>query len=99
RFFHVSGVQTCALPICGAGAIDAADQVSNRLISDELAQQKGMATVVPVLFYAVAAFLLNIVVGRRVSVQRQQIALMKAFGYGNEIGRASCRERAYGAVA
>src|SRR5690606_2821892 len=34
------------------------------------------------IFLGVAAFLLNVVMGRLVGSQREQIALLKAFGYG-----------------
>jgi putative ABC transport system permease protein len=42
-----------------------------------------MATMLPFIFLAVAAFLLNIVVTRLISLQREQIAVLKAFGYSN----------------
>jgi putative ABC transport system permease protein len=42
-----------------------------------------MAWVVPVIFLAVAAFLLQIVVARLVAAQREQIGTLKALGYGN----------------
>ncbi len=37
---------------------------------------------VPVIFLAVAAFLLNVVISRLVKTQREQIAALKALGYG-----------------
>ena len=37
----------------------------------------------PIIFLGVAAFLLNVVVTRLVGTQREQIAALKAFGYGN----------------
>ncbi len=41
----------------------------------------------PAIFLSVAAFLLNIVVSRIITKQREQIAALKAFGYGNrEVG-------------
>ena len=39
--------------------------------------------IVPVIFLGVAAFLLNVVLSRIVSVQRPQIAALKALGYSN----------------
>ena len=38
---------------------------------------------VPAIFLAVAALLLNIVLSRLVSLQRQQIAVLKALGYAD----------------
>lgn len=42
-----------------------------------------MGTMLPVIFLAVAAFLLHIVVTRLVATQREQIAALKALGYTN----------------
>lgn len=67
----------------GLGAYGRNDQVSNRFISDEIKQLGNMARIVPVIFLSVAAFLLNMVLARIISTQREQIAALKAFGYGN----------------
>jgi putative ABC transport system permease protein len=67
----------------GLGAITREDQLSNRFISDEIAQNRITATYVPAIFFCVAMFLLQNVLGRLVDTQRAQIGLMKAFGYGN----------------
>lgn len=69
-------------PYGGLGAIAAADQVSNRFISDEIRQNEVTGNVVPMIFLGVAAFLLNIVLTRLINVQRDQIGVLKAFGYG-----------------
>jgi putative ABC transport system permease protein len=37
----------------------------------------------PLLFMGVAVFLLNVVIGRLVAMQREQVATLKAFGYSN----------------
>ena len=68
-------------PYGGRGAIGRADQVSHRYLSDELTQLRAMAYVPPVIFLLVAAFVLNLVLGRLISTQREQIAVLKAFGY------------------
>ena len=65
----------------GQGAYGRADQVSNRLVSDELTQLRAMALIPPAIFLAVTAFLLNVVISRLVQTQREQIAVLKAFGY------------------
>lgn len=67
----------------GLGAYGRSDQVSARFLSDEIAQNRVSGTVVPAIFLGVAAFLLNIVLGRLVSTEREQIAVLKAFGYGD----------------
>lgn len=68
-------------PYGGFGAYDRDDHFSHRFISEELSQLEVMATVFPVIFLGVAAFLLNIVVSRMVALERDQIATLKAFGY------------------
>ena len=42
---------------------------------------KSSGVIVPVIFLGVAAFLVNVVLSRIVSVQRTQIAAVKALGY------------------
>lgn len=70
-------------PYGGVGAYDAADQRSNRTISDELVQLRAQALIIPVIFLGVAAFLLNIALSRLVATQREQIAILKALGIDN----------------
>ncbi len=65
----------------GTGAYDRKDHVSNRFISEEIAGLKASSRTVPPLFLAVAAFLLYIVISRMIQAEREQIGLMKAFGY------------------
>jgi putative ABC transport system permease protein len=70
-------------PYGGIGAIARKDQLSHRFLSEELKQQRTIATVFPVIFFGVAAFLLNVVISRLVSLEREEIAVLKAFGYSN----------------
>ncbi|MEL7449704.1 MAG: ABC transporter permease, partial [Pseudomonadota bacterium] len=65
----------------GLGAYDREDHFSHRFITEELSQLEVMATVFPVIFLGVAAFLLNVVISRLVALERDQIATLKAFGY------------------
>ena len=67
----------------GAGAVPRALQPSNWYLQNELAQLRVSGLITPVIFLGVAAFLLNVVLNRIVSVQRTQIAAIKALGYGN----------------
>ena len=48
---------------------------------EELKQLQTTATLFPAIFLGVAAFLLNVVVSRLIALQREQIAILKAFGY------------------
>ena len=66
------------------GAYAREDQFSNRFLSDELNQLKTMALIFPAIFMGVAMFLVNVVVTRLISTQRDIIAVLKAFGYSNQ---------------
>jgi putative ABC transport system permease protein len=68
-------------PFGGLGAYGRDDHLSHRLLSDELSQNQVMGTVMPTIFLGVAAFLLNVVLTRLVATQRDQIGVLKAFGY------------------
>ncbi len=70
-------------PYGGLGAYGRKDQISHRYLSEEFRQLSQLATMFPIIFLAVAAFLLNIVVSRIVGIQREQAAALKAFGYSN----------------
>jgi putative ABC transport system permease protein len=59
------------------------DQPSHVMLDAEIKEQQVLGTVLPAIFLAVAAFLLNVVVSRLVTTQREQIAALKALGYPN----------------
>ncbi len=65
------------------GAIGRDDQASHRVLVDELHQLRATATVFPLFFLSVAAFLLNIALSRLIATQRDEIGTLKAFGYSN----------------
>lgn len=67
----------------GLGAYARKDQMSNRMLSEEFRMLRRSAEIYPTIFILVAAFLLNVVISRTVSIQREQIAALKAFGYEN----------------
>ncbi len=67
----------------GLGAYERKDQVSHRYLSEEFRMLGTLATIFPVIFLGVAAFLLHIVIGRLIGIQRDQVAILKAFGYAN----------------
>ncbi len=58
-----------------------AEQASHLMLDAEIKEQRVLGTVLPAIFLGVAAFLLNVVVSRLVSTQREQIAALKALGY------------------
>ena len=67
----------------GTGAYARHDQFSDHFLAEELKQLRTTATIFPVIFLSVAAFLLNVVLSRLFALQREQIAILKAFGYSN----------------
>ena len=71
------------LPYGGTGASGRKDQISHRILSQELSQLAALSTMVPLVFLGVAVFLVNLVLGRLVRLQRPEIATLKAIGYGN----------------
>lgn len=74
-------------PYGGLGAYGREDQISYKILNDELTQNRSMGTAFPIVFLAVAAFLLNLVLSRLIATQRTEIGALKAVGYTNrEIG-------------
>jgi putative ABC transport system permease protein len=67
----------------GIGAYARADQLSNWFLMSEIDQHRTLATILPTIFLAVAAFLTHMVLGRLIAVERSEIGLLKAFGYSN----------------
>lgn len=65
------------------GAYGRLQQTSHQYISDEIRQLGTMLRLAPTIFLGVAAFLLNVVMTRLINLQREQIAALKAFGYGS----------------
>lgn len=65
----------------GRGAYGRYEQVSHRFLTDEMANLRANATIIPSIFLGIAAFLLHVVLSRLIRTQRDQIAILKAFGY------------------
>ncbi|OWU82998.1 ABC transporter permease [Oceanicola sp. 22II-s10i] len=74
-------------PWGGTGAYGRDQLVSDRFVTEEINGLRTMSRVMPPIFLAVAAFILYIVVSRMVQSEREEIGLLKAFGYtGAEVG-------------
>jgi putative ABC transport system permease protein len=83
-----AGLDRLLAPYGGDGAVGRSRQLSNRILISELGQLEGIAGMVPLVFLGVSAFLINVVLGRLIALQRPEIAALKAIGYTNrEIGR------------
>ncbi|MHB1223192.1 MAG: ABC transporter permease [Gemmatimonadaceae bacterium] len=79
----IAALDRLLAPYGGGGAYDRERQLSHRFLSDEIDQNRAGAILVPAIFLAIAAFLTHLVLGRLVTLQRDQIALLKAFGYSD----------------
>lgn len=64
------------------GAYPRKDQVSHAFVDAELQQLEVMSRVLPPIFLLVAAFLVNMTMNRLIALEREQIGLLKALGYG-----------------
>ena len=78
----IAALDRLLAPYGGTGAHGRDRQVSHAFLDGELSQLDAMATYLPPIFLIVAAFLVNMVLGRLIVMERSQIGLMKAVGYG-----------------
>lgn len=77
----IAQVNAILAPFGGTDAYSRKDQQSNAFLDAELQQLEAMAYIIPPIFMAVAAFLLNMTLARIVALEREQIGLLKALGY------------------
>jgi putative ABC transport system permease protein len=67
----------------GRAAHGRKDQTSHAWLDHELDMLNNMSRTLPPIFLLVAAFLINLTLSRLVALEREQIGLLKALGYGN----------------
>jgi len=79
----VAAVDHVLGPFGAAGAYDRSEQGSHAFLESEFGQLSAMAGIIPPIFLIVAAFLLYSVISRQIETQRQEIGLLKAFGYSD----------------
>ncbi len=70
-------------PFGGRGAYGRADHPSHIRVLDEIGVLRTLSIAFPIVFLSVAAFMVNAVLSRLLNLQREQIAILKAFGLGN----------------
>jgi putative ABC transport system permease protein len=70
-------------PYGGLGAFVREHQLSHSILTSEIQGIETLVIFLPGVFLGVAAFLLNVVFSRLVTLQRPQIAVLKAMGYRN----------------
>ncbi|RYC11987.1 ABC transporter permease [Ciceribacter ferrooxidans] len=68
-------------PYGGQGTYLRKDQISHTFLDNELIQLRAMAAIIPPIFLFVAAFLVNMILTRLITLEREQIGLLKALGY------------------
>jgi putative ABC transport system permease protein len=67
----------------GRGAYGRGDHPSHIRLSDEIHTLRTLSIGFPIVFLSVAAFMTNAVLTRLLALQREQIAILKAFGFSN----------------
>lgn len=70
-------------PYGGLGAYDRKDHPSHIRVTDEIRVLAILSIGFPTVFLSVAAFMTNSVLTRLLALQREQIAILKAFGFTN----------------
>ena len=65
----------------GLGAYGREDQISHLFLASEIQETRVTSVLIPAIFLGVTAFLVHLVLSRLVGMQRDQIAVLKAFGY------------------
>jgi putative ABC transport system permease protein len=79
----LAAVDRLLAPYGGRGAFGRADHPSHIRVSDEIRVLQMLSIGFPVVFLGVAAFMTNAVLSRLLALQREQIAILKAFGFSN----------------
>lgn len=79
----IAALDTLLAPYGGGHSVGRKDQLSNKIVDAEIEQLAAYARAMPAIFLGVAAFLLNLVLSRLVATEREEIAILKAFGYSN----------------
>lgn len=70
-------------PYGGLGAYGRENHPSHIRVRDEIRVLEGLSFGFPLVFLSVAAFMTNSVMSRLITLQREQIAILKAFGFSN----------------
>lgn len=79
----ITALDDLLIPYGGRGAFGRADHPSHIRVSDEIRVLHTLSVGFPLVFLSVAAFMTNSVLSRLLSLQRAQIAILKAFGFTN----------------
>jgi putative ABC transport system permease protein len=77
----IEALDRLTAPYGGTGASPRTDQISHAFLDAELKQLSAMVKVLPPIFLLVAAMLVNMTLSRLITLEREQIGLLKAIGY------------------
>jgi len=77
----IAALDRLLAPYGALGAYARKDQLSHRMLTQEIDEQRVFGTVLPAVFLAVAIFLLHVLISRHIATERTQIAALKAMGY------------------
>lgn len=70
-------------PYGALGAYERKDQISDHFLSNEIETLATLGKIVPSIFMLVSSFLLHVALARIVETEREEIGLIKAFGYSD----------------
>jgi putative ABC transport system permease protein len=79
----INAIDRLLEPYGGRGAFGRGDHPSHIRVSDEIRVLETLSIGFPLVFLSVAAFMTNAVLSRLLNLQREQIAILKAFGFSN----------------
>ena len=79
----IAALDRLLAPYAARGAYGRDDHPSHVRVSDEIRALRIQSIAFPLVFLSVAAFMTNAVLSRLLALQREQIAILKAFGYAN----------------
>lgn len=79
----ITALDRMLAPYGGTGAYGRETQASHVMLEEHIRQLEALTLVVPGIFLLVAAFLVNVVLARLIATQREQIGMLKAFGYSS----------------
>ncbi|GKY87169.1 ABC transporter permease [Sinisalibacter aestuarii] len=74
-------LETLLKPYGGTGPYDREQQTSNAFLDGEIMGLELMVQFLPPIFLLITAFLVNMVLSRLITLEREQIGLLKALGY------------------
>lgn len=79
----MTAIDALTAPYGATGVFGRDRMMSDRFLSEELNQLGILATFIPAFFLLVAAFLVNMSMDRVIAMERANIGLLKAMGYGD----------------